>query len=465
MTSLSSGASGDRLQRAARRQPERGGQRVGDAGVGGVGVGVRGEQRRTGADQPVHQRALRGVRADPVHPAQQQRVVRHQQLRTEVEGLVDGLRDRVDGDQHARHLVGRVAADQPDGVPALRESRRVRRLQRGDGVGQPGRHARDLGQRGGQAADQLLDLRGGPDGDPDVVGRQARERVAAPHRHAAGPQRGADPLALPGRQPQQQVGRDAGEHGHAGDGPQCRGLRGPAAHQRVGRAGGRRDRLRCAAGGDGLQREGRDRPRRPGAGEPGEQGGVAEGVAGPQPGQRPGLGEAAEHEQAGHVRGGQRLRLAGQGVGERLVDEDDAPRPGQRGDRAGGVQDAGRVGGVADHDEVRVVGDVAGVQAVAVGLVGEDADDGHAPGAQRGLGLGEPGVHDGRQPRVQRREEREALRAAGQHEHLVGPAAVPGGDGVPGAGVGGGRRVAGETVQGWRRAGRAASAAGRRPAR
>ena len=69
-------------------------------------------------------------------------------------------------------------------------------------------------------------------------------------------------------------------------------------------------------------------------------------------------------------------------------------------------------------------------------------------GAQGGLGLGEPGVHDGRQPRVQRREQREALRAAGQHEHLVGPAAVPGGDGVAGAGVGGGGRVAGEVVEG-----------------
>ena len=125
-------------------------------------------------------------------------------------------------------------------------------------------------------------------------------------------------------------------------------------------------------------------------------------------------------------------------------------RPGRASarDRVGGVQDAGRVGGVADDDEVRVVGDVVGVQAVAVGLVGEHADDRHPGRAQRGLGLGEPGVHDGRQPRAQRREQREALRAAGEHEHLVGPAAVPGGDGVAGPGVGGGGRVAGEAVEG-----------------
>ena len=51
-----------------------------------------------------------------------------------------------------------------------------------------------LGQRRGQAADQLLHLCGGPDGDAHVVRRQARERVAAPHRHAGGAQLGADPL-------------------------------------------------------------------------------------------------------------------------------------------------------------------------------------------------------------------------------------------------------------------------------
>ena len=44
-----------------------------------VGVGVRGEQGATGADQPVHQRALGGVGGHRVHAAQQQRVVRQQQ--------------------------------------------------------------------------------------------------------------------------------------------------------------------------------------------------------------------------------------------------------------------------------------------------------------------------------------------------------------------------------------------------
>ena len=58
-----------------------------------------------------------------------------------------------------------------------------------------------------------------------------------------------------------------------------------------------------------------------------------------------------------------------------------------------------------------------------------------------------PGVHDRRQPRAQGREQREALGAAREDEHLVGPAPVPGGDGVAGPGVGGGGRVAGEVVE------------------
>ena len=53
--------------RSGHPQAERGGQRVGHAGVGRVGVGVRGEQRAAAADQPVHGAALEGVRGHAVH--------------------------------------------------------------------------------------------------------------------------------------------------------------------------------------------------------------------------------------------------------------------------------------------------------------------------------------------------------------------------------------------------------------
>ena len=141
VTILSSGASARGLQRALDGQAERVGEGVGHAGVGGVGVGVRGEQRAPPRTSAVHQRALRSVRADPVHAAQQQRVVRDQQLRAGVEGLVDGLGDRIDRDEDAGHRLGRVAADEPDRVPALCERGRVGGLERGDHVGQPGGHA------------------------------------------------------------------------------------------------------------------------------------------------------------------------------------------------------------------------------------------------------------------------------------------------------------------------------------
>ena len=59
-----------------------------------VGVGVRGDVRDAGADEPVHQCALRGVRGDRLHRAEQQRVVGEQHLRAAVDRLSHGGRDR-----------------------------------------------------------------------------------------------------------------------------------------------------------------------------------------------------------------------------------------------------------------------------------------------------------------------------------------------------------------------------------
>jgi hypothetical protein len=81
----------------------------------------------------VQQGTLRRVGADTVHAAQQQRVVGDEQL-VAADRLVDGLRYRVHRDQHGRHRLRRIAADEPDGVPVGRECRWVGGLQCSDDV-------------------------------------------------------------------------------------------------------------------------------------------------------------------------------------------------------------------------------------------------------------------------------------------------------------------------------------------
>ena len=131
---MSSGGSVGRDERAGHLEPERRGQRVGDAGIGRVGVGVRGEQRRARAHEAVHERALGRVGADAVHAAQQQRMVGDEQLGAARDGLVDRLGDHIDGHEHRPQLLRGVAAHQPDRVPVGGELGRVGRVQRGERV-------------------------------------------------------------------------------------------------------------------------------------------------------------------------------------------------------------------------------------------------------------------------------------------------------------------------------------------
>ena len=114
---------------------------------------------------------------------------------------------------------------------------------------------------------------------------------------------------------------------------------------------------------------------------------------------RPVLGEAAEHDEPGVAVAGQRLGLAGHGVHERLVDHDQAAGPEQRARCVvGRVQHAGRVGRVADHDQVGVVGDRAPGRARSGVRVSTHLGD-LVPGLlERGVRLGELGVHDDRAP-------------------------------------------------------------------
>jgi hypothetical protein len=88
----------------------------------------------------VHQRPLGVAGGHAVHPAQQQRVVREQQLRARFDCFLDGLGDRVDRDQHPLHGLVGITADEPDRVPALRECGRVGSLQGGHDVPQRRAH-------------------------------------------------------------------------------------------------------------------------------------------------------------------------------------------------------------------------------------------------------------------------------------------------------------------------------------
>lgn len=73
----------------------------------------------------MYEAALDRVGGHAVHPTQQQRVVRDDQLRAQVLGLGHRLLDGVDAEQHPRDLLRRVPAHEPDGIPLLREARRV----------------------------------------------------------------------------------------------------------------------------------------------------------------------------------------------------------------------------------------------------------------------------------------------------------------------------------------------------
>ncbi len=171
-----------------------------------------------------------------------------------------------------------------------------------------------------------------------------------------------------------------------------------------------------------------------------DQRGVAEQVADPQPGQAPGLGEAAHHDEAGQVAAGREgLGLAvdagrGGGVGERLVDHEHPTGTGQRGDRARRVQDRGRVRGVADHDQVGVVRDAGRVQAEAVGRVEQDAVHPVPGGPQRRLRLGELRVHHHRAAGAGQGtgDQHEAFGGPGGEKYLLRGSPVPVSDGGAG---------------------------------
>jgi hypothetical protein len=187
-------------------------------------------------------------------------------------------------------------------------------------------------------------------------------------------------------------------------------------------------RGRGRGGGAGRQGRRGHRPQRLRGREQANRVPRGEQVADPQPGEPPGLGEAADHDEPGEVTvAGQRFPLPGQAVGEGLVDDDGPARPGQPEHRRARVRHGRRVGRVADEDQVRVVRHQSRVE-------GERERQNHpvylVPGReQRGLRLGELRVHDDGAPGPQRpRQQHEGLGRARGEQDLTVAAPVPGRD-------------------------------------
>jgi hypothetical protein len=125
---------------------------------------------------------------------------------------------------------------------------------------------------------------------------------------------------------EQEIRRPAIDHVDAGRGEAGRHVdaqRGQPARPRVGLGDG----FRCTARRNRLELQRAQRPVRPRRRQPRHHIRCAERVTDPQPGQRPRLGQAAQHDEVRKRPGGQGLRLARDGIGERLVDHHDPARP------------------------------------------------------------------------------------------------------------------------------------------
>lgn len=113
-------------------------ERVGDAGVGAVGVGVRDVQRDVVLDQVVDDAALEGGRRDRRRTPQVEGVVGDQELGSQRDRLVGDLLDGVDGEEDPGDLRVGVSADRADRVPALGQFGGPQGVERGDDFRQTG---------------------------------------------------------------------------------------------------------------------------------------------------------------------------------------------------------------------------------------------------------------------------------------------------------------------------------------
>ncbi|GAA2918984.1 hypothetical protein GCM10020221_14040 [Streptomyces thioluteus] len=207
----------------------------------------------------------------------------------------------------------------------------------------------------------------------------------------------------------------------------------------LGERRGRAARLR------GDERRRGHRPQRLRPLQPGYPARRRQDVPDAQPRQPPGLGEAAQDDQARQVRArGEGLALARDRVHERLVHDEGAARAGEAGQGGGRVQHGGRVRRVADDDEVGVAGHGARVEPETVLRTEHHAPDLVPRVPQGRLRLGELRVHNDRPLRLQRpRQQHERLRGAGGQQDALLRQPVPQGDRPAG---GAAVRVGGEVV-------------------
>ena len=133
-------------QRAGVLQRERPQPGADGASRGAVHVRVPAPQRRSGAQQVGDHRALPVVGRQEAGPAQQQRMMRDQQLGAGGDGLAGDRERRVDGQQQAGYRRLPLPEDEACSVPVLRPGERIGGLEHADDVADG--HAGLGGRRG-----------------------------------------------------------------------------------------------------------------------------------------------------------------------------------------------------------------------------------------------------------------------------------------------------------------------------
>ena len=129
--------------------------------------------------------------------------------------------------------------------------------------------------------------------------------------------------------------------------------------------------------------------------EPGQHVGRAERVARPQPGERPRLREAAEHEEARAVPPATDSGSPGTASANASSTSTHPPRARSARSAAAGCSTPVGLVGLPTTTRSASAGTALDPQPVPVGGVGEHPHDGYARRPQRRFRLGEPGVHDG----------------------------------------------------------------------